>query len=135
LTENELRGIVVSPLDDALGFSFIGLEDDEVVCRLVPTHAALGTIEPPTLHGGALATCVDTAAWYAVVHASGSQEWVAIDLRCDFLRPGTPDPMRIEATCLRAGRRIAVADVRITSSGEPDRLIAVGRATFTRTDA
>jgi uncharacterized protein (TIGR00369 family) len=103
------------------------------VCRLVPTHAALGTVEPPTLHGGALATCVDTASWYAVVHASGSQEWVAIDLRCDYLRPALPDPMRITATCLRAGRTLAVADVRVTAAGEPDRLIAVGRATFART--
>jgi len=132
-TEAELEGIVGSPLDDALGFSFIGIEDGEVVCRLVPTRAALGTIEPPTLHGGALATCVDTASWYAVVHASGSQAWVAIDLRCDYLRPALPNPMRITATCLRAGRTLAVADVRVTASGEPDRLIAVGRATFART--
>jgi uncharacterized protein (TIGR00369 family) len=102
------------------------------VLRLSPAHTALGSIEPPTMHGGALATCVDTAGWYAVVHESGSQEWVAVDLRCDFLRHAPPDPMRITATCLRAGRRLAVADVRIAFSGEPDRLLAVGRVTFAR---
>jgi uncharacterized protein (TIGR00369 family) len=68
-----------------------------------------------------------------VVHASGSQDWVAVDLRCDYLRVAPPDPLRIDATCLRAGRTLAVADVRITVSGEPDRLIAVGRGTFART--
>jgi uncharacterized protein (TIGR00369 family) len=130
--EAELKGIVGSPLDDALGFSFSGIEDGEVVCRLSPTHAALGTIEPPTLHGGALATCVDSACWYAVVEASGSQEWVAVDLGIDYLRPAPPDPLRLTATCLRAGRSLAVAEVRITLSGEPDRLLAVGRATFAR---
>ena len=118
MTEHELKGIVGSPLDDALGFSFIGIEDGEIVCRLSPTHAALGTIEPPTLHGGALATCVDTACWYAVVEASGSQEWVAVDLGIDYLRPAPPDPLRLTATCLRAGRSLAVAEVRITLSGE-----------------
>jgi uncharacterized protein (TIGR00369 family) len=132
MTEHELKGIAGSPLDDALGFSFVGIEDGEVVCRLSPAHVALGTIEPPTLHGGTLATCVDTTCWYAVVYASGSQEWVAVDLRCDYLRPAPPDPLRLTATCLRAGRTLAVADVRITLSEEPDRLIAVGRATFAR---
>jgi uncharacterized protein (TIGR00369 family) len=131
--EHELKGIVGSPLDDALGFSFIGIEDDEVVCRLAPTHTALGTIEPPTLHGGTLAACVDSACWYAVVHASGSQEWVAVQLAIDYLRPAPPDPLRLSASCLRAGRSLSVADVRITLSGEPDRLIAVGRTTFART--
>ena len=48
-----------------------------------------------------------------VSSASGSQAWVAIDLRCDYLRPAPPDPMRITATCLRAGRTLAVADVRV----------------------
>jgi uncharacterized protein (TIGR00369 family) len=132
MTEHELKGIAGSPLDDALGFSFIGIEDDEVVCRLNPTQTALGTIEPPVLHGGALATCVDTACWYAVVRESGSQEWVAVDLGIDYLRPAPPDPLRLTATCLRAGRTLAVAEVRITLSGEPDRLLAIGRATFAR---
>jgi uncharacterized protein (TIGR00369 family) len=133
MSEHELKGIVGSPLDDALGFSFSGIEDGAVVCRLAPTHAALGTIEPPTLHGGTLATCIDTACWYALVHESGSQEWVAVDLRCDYLRPAPPDPLRIEAACLRVGRRLGVVDVRIALSGELDRLIAVGRGTFART--
>jgi uncharacterized protein (TIGR00369 family) len=132
MTEDELKGIVGSPLDDALGFSLIGLEDGAVVCRLSPTRAALGTIEPPTLHGGALATCIDTACWYAIVHQTGSQEWVAVDLRVDYLRAAPPDPLRLDAVCLRAGRKLATADVRITASGEPDRLVAVGRGTFSR---
>jgi uncharacterized protein (TIGR00369 family) len=132
MTEHELKGIAGSPLDDALGFSFIGIEDGEIVCRLNPTRAALGTIEPPMLHGGALATCVDTSCWYAVVQESGSQEWVAVDLGIDYLRPAPPDPLRLTSTCLRAGRSLAVAEVRITLSGEPDRLLAIGRATFAR---
>jgi uncharacterized protein (TIGR00369 family) len=132
MTEHELKGIAGSPLDDALGFSFIGIEDGEVVCRLSPTRTALGTIEPPVLHGGALAACVDTSCWYAVVRESGSQEWVAVDLGIDYLRPAPPDPLRLTASCLRAGRSLAVAEVRITLSGEPDRLLAIGRATFAR---
>ena len=64
---------------------------------------------------------------------SGSQEWVAVDLGIDYLRPAPPDPLRLTSSCLRAGRTLAVAEVRIALSGEPDRLLAVGRATFART--
>jgi acyl-coenzyme A thioesterase PaaI-like protein len=122
-----------SPLDAAIGLVAIELLADAVVLRLDPPPAALGGDDPrPFLHGGTLATCVDTAGWYAVAHASPG-DWIAVDLRCDFLRLAGPVPHRIVGRCLTAGRTLATADVEITPWDEPGRLVAVGRARYMRT--
>lgn len=121
-----------SPLDSALGLVAVELGDDGVVMRFDPQPVALGGDSPRRfLHGGALATCVDTAAWYAIAHASPGT-WVAVDIRCDFLRLADLEPHRVRATCLRAGRTLAVADVEIAPWDEPERVVAVGRAQFAR---
>ena len=83
--DDPLREHENSPLDEAIGLTSIGREGEAVVMRLDPTHAALGYIDPPMLHGGTLATLVDTAGWYAVM-AKAPATWVAVDLRSDFLR-------------------------------------------------
>ena len=94
-----------SPLDAAIGLVAVELRDDSVVLRLDPPEAALGGDHPrPFLHGGTLATCVDTAGWYAVEHASPGA-WIAVDLRCDFLRLASPVAHRVVARCLAAGQR------------------------------
>jgi uncharacterized protein (TIGR00369 family) len=121
-----------SPLDAAIGLVAVELLDGAVVLRLDPPTTALGGETPrPFLHGGTLATCVDTAGWYAVAHASPG-EWLAVDLRCDFLRLAGLETHRVVGRCLAAGRTLATADVEITGWDEPDRLIAVGRVRFIR---
>jgi uncharacterized protein (TIGR00369 family) len=121
-----------APLDAAIGLAAVELLDDAVVLRLDPALLALGAVEPrPFLHGGTLATCVDTAGWYAVVHASPGT-WIAVDLRCDFLRLAGPGPHRVLARCLRAGRTLATADVEIAPWDDPQALVAVGRARYAR---
>ena len=124
-----------SPLDAAIGLVATELLAGGVVLRLDPPTAALGGEQPrPFLHGGTLATCVDTAGWYAVAHAHPG-EWIAVDLRCDFLRLAAPVPHRVVGRCLTAGRTLATADVEITPWDEPDRLVAVGRARYMRVSA
>ena len=58
--------------------------------------------------------------------------WVAVDLRCDFLQLAALVPHRVVGRCLRAGRTLAVADVEIAPWDEPDRTVAVGRAQYIR---
>ena len=121
-----------APLDAAIGLVAVQLLDDAVVMRLDPSPLTLGGDDPrPFLHGGTLATCVDTAGWYAVAHASPG-DWIAVDLRCDFLRLAAPAPYRVLARCLRAGRTLATADVEIAPWDEPGTLVAVGRARYAR---
>ena len=133
MTEAELHALAPAPLDAALGLALHGFEGGTAVLRLEPPELAVAGEEPEYLHGGALATCVDTAAWYAVVNGREG-EWVMVDLRCDFLRMAARVPHRVEAQCLRAGRALALADVRIAPWAQSDRAVAVGRAQLARID-
>lgn len=131
MTEAELRALAPARLDAAIGLSLYGFEDGEAVLRLEPPELAIGSDEPEYLHGGALATCVDTAAWYAVIYEREG-DWVIVDLRCDFLRLAAREPHRVSARCLRAGRTLALADVQIAPWDRPGRAVAVGRAQLAR---
>lgn len=121
-----------SPFDEALGVRVVEIQDEAVVLRFDPPAFVLGAAEPrPYIHGGALSALVDTAGWAAVHHASPG-DWLAIDLRCDFLRIASLVPHRVTGRCLRAGRRLATAEVEIAAWDDPERLVAVGRIQFMR---
>jgi acyl-coenzyme A thioesterase PaaI-like protein len=67
---------VASKLDGAIGLTLESAEDGVVTLRLEP--GAVGVVEEDEctyLHGGTLATCVDTAAWYAAASASEATGW------------------------------------------------------------
>jgi uncharacterized protein (TIGR00369 family) len=121
-----------SPLDAAIGLEFHGYEDGAAMLRLDATPIANGSDDATFLHGGTLATCVDTAGWYAVVHARPGT-YVATALSTDFLRSAPPGTYRVTGRTLRAGRTLAVADVAIEPWDEPGRAVAVGRVQYVRT--
>ena len=71
---------VASKLDRAIGLTLERAEDGVVTLRLEP--GAIGVVEEDErtyLHGGTLATCVDTAAWYAAASASEG-DWLVTGL-------------------------------------------------------
>lgn len=78
------------------------------------------------LHGGAIASLLDTAATFAIIAATGRPA-PTVDIRVDYLRPAM-GALRAEAEVLRIGRSIASADVRCF--GEDSRVVALARATF-----
>lgn len=124
---------VASPLDGALGLTLDHAADGVAQLTFAPTP--LATVEDDRvdfLHGGALATCIDTASWYAAASASPG-EWVVSSLQLDALRLARREPHRVTARCLKAGRTLAVVDVEIVSLGESPGAVAVGRATLART--
>jgi uncharacterized protein (TIGR00369 family) len=125
----------ISPLDDGLGLTLRNAASGAAELLLDP--GALAVVEeggPPFLHGGALATCVDTAAWYAVDSASPGGTWVVSSLSLDCLRLARAEPHLVRATCRKAGRTLAVADVEIVPEADPGRLVAIGRATLARSE-
>lgn len=127
-------GDSAAPLDAALGL-IRGEDDGEwAVLHLRPQPVAIGASDPITyLHGGVLATCVDTAAWEALVKDHDGS-WVVSDMRLDFVRLARNEDHVVRSRVRRAGRRQAVADVEISAASDPDRLVALGRATLSRTD-
>ena len=133
-TDRTPVGGSAAPLDAALGLTRAADDGDWVVLTLDPSQLAVGATEPVAyLHGGVLATCVDTAAWEALVR-DHEGTWVVADMRLDFLRLARPQPHTIRARVRRAGRKQAVVDVEITAADDAERLVALGRATLSRTD-
>ncbi|MBM3667604.1 MAG: PaaI family thioesterase [Actinobacteria bacterium] len=126
-------------LDLALGLSLQSADDDVVVMRLDPGEIGIvGEGDEAYLHGGALASCIDSAAWYAAEGAAPSEpsegrgDWLVTTLSFEGLRLARPEPHTVTARCVRAGRTRAVADVEIAPEADPDRLVTIGRVSLAR---
>lgn len=86
----------------------------------------------PALHGGVLSALADTAGGAAVW--AGLDDDMArvstIDLRIDYLRPARLVTVVAEATVVRLGNRVGVADVRMFNLDAPDDTIATGKGVY-----
>ena len=81
-----------------------------------------------TLHGGVLATLVDTAMGTAVRSATGDDDVPATSqLTVTYLRPGTPGPLEVTAQVRTKGEHLTVCDADVEQDG---RAIVHAVATF-----
>lgn len=85
----------------------------------------------PAVHGGVLATLIDSAGGLAVFCAVGPGDRVStLDLRVDYLRPAAVDAaLTAEARVLRVGNRVAVTEVWV-HQGELAAAVARGTAVY-----
>jgi uncharacterized protein (TIGR00369 family) len=111
------------PIMHTLGFTDLQAEEGRVVVTLDARefhYNPLGVV-----HGGVLATVLDTAAGCAV-HTTlpAGVGYTSLDLTTKFLRPVTVDSGRLTCvgTILSQGRRTALAEARLTDAR--DRLVA-----------
>ncbi len=75
------------------------------------------------LHGGALASLIDTAAAFAVLSVlTPDQQTVTVDLTIHYLRPVTAGQVAARARVVRAGRRLV--NVAVEAADSDNRLIA-----------
>ena len=120
------RMLASSEVHARVGLEFTEWSPTEVGLRFRPEA---WTRDPATgaVHGGVLATALDTAACFAAIAAAGV-DCSTLDLRCDFLRPALDDEFVVRGTPLRAGRRIGWADATIATVDK--RIVAVARGTF-----
>ncbi len=82
-------------------------------------------------HGGIVAALVDIAG-HACLAAKLGRPIPTIDLRVDYLRAAKNSNLRAVGRVLRAGRSVGVCDVQVLD--DQDRLIAVGRCTFSTSE-
>jgi uncharacterized protein (TIGR00369 family) len=81
------------------------------------------------LHGGVIATLLDTAATFALIQASGT-DWATVDLRIDYLRPAPCTKLLIKGSAVHVGGRLGRAAAELS---EPDgEILATAAGTFTR---
>ncbi len=83
------------------------------------------------MHGGAIATLMDTAVAFAIVSVSGPHDrFTTVELKINYLSAIRQGRVVAEARLLRDGRRIVVADCDLFD-GE-GRLAAKGLLTYIR---
>jgi len=84
------------------------------------------------LHGGVLSTLADTAGGIAVWSqlSNGNSRVSTIDLRVDYLRPGKPEVIAVEANVVRQGNRVGVSDMRLFHPSSPTETVATGKGVY-----
>lgn len=128
---NELIGLKVASLDPQAPRLSLDMRPDLV-----------GSALHSRLHGGAIATALDTVGGFAVLlavaekHSNETSEQImnrfsrfgTIDLRVDYLRPGIGACFHAGASVMRLGGRIA--SVRMELKNGEELLIATGTAAY-----
>ena len=121
------ESVHASPYPALIGFTIAALEFD--ACRI---ELDLGErhLQPfGIVHGGVLATLIDTATfWAAFMRLPEDSGLVNVDLKLNYLKAAVRGHLRAEGQCLRAGRQISytVASV-FDQAGE---MIAHGTSTL-----
>ena len=83
------------------------------------------------IHGGAIASLMDTASAFAVLSLLRPEEQtVTVDLTLHFLRPVSGGRVEAVARVLRAGRRLVT--VSIEASDSAGKLVATALTTYLR---
>jgi uncharacterized protein (TIGR00369 family) len=81
-----------------------------------------------TVHGGVLATLVDTAMGQAVRSVTGEDDVPATSqLTVTYLRPGTPGVLEVTASVRTRGEHLTVVEAEVEQDG---RAVAHALATF-----
>lgn len=81
------------------------------------------------VHGGVLATVIDTATfWAAYLRLPEEDGLVNVDLKLNYLRPAVNGRLIGKGVCLRPGRSICYAEAKVFD--ENDVLIAHGTSTL-----
>ena len=81
------------------------------------------------VHGGAIASLIDTATAFAIISLLAPRERVTtVDLAISYLRPATGGRLKAVATVVRAGRRLFVVSAEVYDRRE--RLITTALSTY-----
>lgn len=130
------------PFNELIGLHIASLAPEAAQLSFAMRHELVGSYVHGRLHGGMIATALDTVAGLAVIvgvaekHADESAEQVAhrfgrvgtIDLRIDYLRQGIGQKFLATGRINRLGGRIA--SVQMSLENEEGLLIATGAAAY-----
>ncbi|MBF6358009.1 PaaI family thioesterase [Nocardia higoensis] len=132
---NELTAIFERGLQEnlgvgaSLGIRLESASEGRTRYYLDPNPATINAMF--TVHGGVIATLMDTAMGSAVFTTLGDGvAYTTLELKVNFIRSVTMDGSRLtcEATAIHVGRRTATAEARITDAA--GKLIAHGSTTI-----
>lgn len=118
-----------SPLVGHLGIRLVELGDDRAELVL-PFRAHLTTIGD-VVHGGAIATLVDTAAMaaaWADEAEAGEAAGSTVSMSVDYVAAARGEDVTVRATVIRRGRRLCFCEVEVT--GAAAGIVAKGLVTY-----
>ncbi len=133
LTDEELARIHEAfaqvPYARLLGLEFVSASRGAAVYRLAVREEL--TRMRGILHGGAVASLMDTAAAFAVHTLLAPEQWtVTVDLTLHFLRAASSGQLTAHARVVRNGRRLVI--LTIEAKDESGRLIAIASTTYSK---
>jgi acyl-CoA thioesterase len=112
----------------------IGIELDEIRRGFATLHLDIRNDlkqNSGLVHGGVIASLIDTAAAFAVMtHLAPEQTAATVDLTIHYLRPLTTGRLIARARVLQAGRRLVTSSVEVFN--ETENFVAAALTTFTR---
>ena len=125
-----------------IGLKVTGIQPEFVTARIAMRPELVGSYNHNRIHGGVIATVLDTLGGMAAMAALGARHMDepphkrierfaklgTIDLRVDYLRPGIGDWFDARAEVLRLGSR--VASTRMEFRGADGKLLSTGAAAY-----
>ena len=119
------------PFNHYLGFRVTEISEGFVRMEVPYKEEFIGDPRRPALHGGLISTVADTCGGGAVWSMVEENVRIStVDLRMDFLRPGPPENLVCEASVVRIGNMVGVADMRLFAISNPERTIATGKGVY-----
>jgi uncharacterized protein (TIGR00369 family) len=115
------------PFNHWLGIRIVEIGDGTIEVTVPWRPEIVGIPDPPTVHGGILATILDFAASNAIATRLG-QAVPTVDLRIDYHRVAKPGELRGKARVIQLGRTLGTVDASAYDC--EGTLIASGRGTF-----
>ncbi len=125
-------GRIQKMLDNLAFAKLIGIELDQINAGV----ATLGfevrkdlTQNNGVVHGGAIASLIDTATAFAIVSVlPAGERATTVDLTVSYLRPLTAGRARATARVIRAGRRLIAVSAEVLDDG--GKLVATALTTY-----
>jgi uncharacterized protein (TIGR00369 family) len=152
ITSENFRSVLISLLMDAynksmpfnkhLGVEVIELSTEKSVVAISLREELYGNYIQKILHGGVISSVIDLAGGIiAQLHAVKNMKDMNIgqkmarfskmstlNMRVDYLRPGSGDSFRCIAKVARAGNKVAVTQMEMFN--DRDELIAIGTGSY-----
>ncbi|HEX7733380.1 MAG TPA: PaaI family thioesterase [Ktedonobacteraceae bacterium] len=119
----------LSPFVGHLGIQLVDMQNDQATLKL-PFTSSLVTIGQ-TVHGGALASLIDTTAMVAAWSGAGALEnprGTTVGLTVSYLAAAQGEDVSATAHVLRRGRSLVYLDVEVESASGT--LVAKGLVTY-----
>lgn len=120
------------PFNKFVGVRVVLIDKGRALFEIPFREELIGDPVKQALHGGVISMLADAAGGMAIWSslANPEQRVSTIDLRVDYLLPGRREKLLADATAIRVGRTVGVADIRLYHESAPGDAIATGKGVY-----